>query len=189
MKIFKFIGQYFGYIIFITTLLTLASTWFWANGYNLVFNSLALISIFLIYPGIFFAAIKKVRDFEKHTESVKSLFVLYLEVIVTFSSIYIWIIIFSNNQAFHGFENTYIISFTKDSFILTKYFKSLFIFIVDVFHFSVVTATTLGYGDVYPKSAIAKIVVDLHVLCSLAIAIFGAGKYFELRQKDEHKVN
>ncbi len=183
MKFFKPAYEHLGYVISLSTILALSSTWFWAQGYDLVFNGLAVISILLIYPGIILGVFVKIKNFDKYTKSIKKLFILYMEVIVAFASTYIWFILLTSNEAFHGFENIGIITVSKESFEFKAYLKDLVLIIIDSFHYSVVTATTLGYGDVYPKSALAKLVVDFQVLSSLAIAIFGAGKYFEFKQK------
>lgn len=183
MKFFRPVYEHFGFVVCLSTILALSSVWFWAKGYELVFNGLAVVSILLIYPGVIVGVVVKINSFDKYTKSIKKLFLLYMEVIVAFASIYVWFILLSDNQAFAGFKNVEIISVSKDSFELGEYLKGLTLIFIDAFHYSVVTATTLGYGDVYPKSALAKLVVDFQVLSSLAIAIFGAGKYFEFKQK------
>jgi hypothetical protein len=45
----------------------------------------------------------------------------------------------------------------------------------DFIHFSIVTSATVGFGDVSPKSMIAKMIVDTQILCSAAIILFGLG--------------
>ncbi|MCP4177646.1 MAG: two pore domain potassium channel family protein [bacterium] len=45
----------------------------------------------------------------------------------------------------------------------------------DCIHFSLVTASTLGYGDITPKSPLAKLVADLQVVLSFIIVAFGIG--------------
>ena len=46
---------------------------------------------------------------------------------------------------------------------------------VECFHFSVVTAATVGYGDVSPGNTFIRLVVDFQIVASTAILIFGLG--------------
>jgi len=52
--------------------------------------------------------------------------------------------------------------------------KDVLLSLLDCLHFSVVTQTTLGFGDMLPKSFTAKLLVDIQVLSGvyfIAIAI------------------
>ena len=46
---------------------------------------------------------------------------------------------------------------------------------IDCFHFSVVTAATVGYGDIVPRTWFAKIIVDTQIITVTAILVFGVG--------------
>lgn len=48
-------------------------------------------------------------------------------------------------------------------------------------HFSVVTATTLGYGDITPATWYAKALVDLQVLAAVAIGLFALATFGKSR--------
>lgn len=71
--------------------------------------------------------------------------------------------------------------FTIVYFMIYKYDKKSFysssidkgtsgLTLFDFFHFSLVTQTTVGYGDVYPKSNLSKFVNTIH-LCSIYIIL------------------
>ena len=45
----------------------------------------------------------------------------------------------------------------------------------DCFHFSVVTQTTLGYGDMLPKTVAAKVLVEMQVLIGLYLIVVSIG--------------
>ena len=42
----------------------------------------------------------------------------------------------------------------------------------DRFYFSVVTGTTLGYGDIYPDSRLTKVLVIIELIISISIVLF-----------------
>nr|WP_249201603.1 potassium channel family protein [Acetobacter thailandicus] len=52
--------------------------------------------------------------------------------------------------------------------------------IIDGIFFSVVTATTIGYGDVYPETGIAKLSVLFQILISMfyAVVLFSASSSY-----------
>ena len=43
---------------------------------------------------------------------------------------------------------------------------------IDALYFSIVTQTTVGYGDIMPKSKRAKVIVSIQILLSMYINIF-----------------
>jgi len=62
---------------------------------------------------------------------------------------------------------------------------SLAIF-ADCLHLSVTSMTTLGYGDITPRSAAARFATDTEAVCNTLLLIFGLGMIFgNWRQVDE----
>jgi len=56
--------------------------------------------------------------------------------------------------------------------------KDLIPLLVDCLHFSTVTITTLGYGDISPQTWYAKMAADLEVLSGVFIVAISVGTYF-----------
>ena len=62
----------------------------------------------------------------------------------------------------------------------------------DSLHFSLMTSTTVGYGDMYPITFSAKVMVDIQVLVSFFIIAFGVGSFFsqkDAKAKRQHQNN
>ena len=53
---------------------------------------------------------------------------------------------------------------------LLKYNKELSL--LDVFHFTVVSQSSIGYGDVYPENNLAKTLTWIHILTAFSLAAF-----------------
>lgn len=66
--------------------------------------------------------------------------------------------------------------------------KDALIAIADSIHFSTVTITTLGYGDMYPTKWYSKLAVDIEVFLGLGIVVVGIGRYFQ-NNKNNRKNN
>ena len=56
-----------------------------------------------------------------------------------------------------------------------KIFKEALFSFQDCMHFSLITSTTVGYGDMVPGSPAAKLLVDIQVLVSCFLLAFGVG--------------
>ena len=60
-------------------------------------------------------------------------------------------------------------------------FENGFLSLIDCLHFSVMTLSTVGYGDIYPTAWYSKIIVDVEILIGLGINILTIGRYFSRR--------
>jgi hypothetical protein len=65
----------------------------------------------------------------------------------------------------------------KTSYLNKDYILNVLRLVIDCNHFSVVSATTVGYGDMVPKSHFAKLIVDFQLTYTFAIVAIGIGKY------------
>jgi hypothetical protein len=57
---------------------------------------------------------------------------------------------------------------------------------IDCLHFSIVTAATVGYGDIVPVSSFTKLITDSQILASMAIIVFGFTFVMSERFKDDN---
>lgn len=57
-------------------------------------------------------------------------------------------------------------------------FENAFLSVIDCLHFSVITLSTVGYGDIYPTAWYSKLIVDIEILLGLGINILTIGRYF-----------
>ena len=51
----------------------------------------------------------------------------------------------------------------------------------DCLHFSLVTSSTVGYGDIVPREPIAKLLVDIQIVLSFIIVAFGIASFISLK--------
>jgi hypothetical protein len=49
---------------------------------------------------------------------------------------------------------------------------------IDCFHYSVVTGSTVGFGDIHPARWYAKLMTDLQILLSLGLTVLGVSRLF-----------
>ncbi len=59
----------------------------------------------------------------------------------------------------------------------------------DCLHFSLVTSSTVGYGDIFPKDPIAKLLVDIQIVLSFIIVAFGIGAFMSSKANSTRKKN
>lgn len=135
----------------------------------------ALILLDIAILLVFFVSYR-IRRINRTIKSLLHLSILYIETILVFSVLYFWIGILSYDQAMSGVINLWQKNETIEAHEII--IGNIGLNIVDYFHFSVVTMTTLGYGDMLPVKWYAKLIVDLQVLAGLSILVIGIGKHF-----------
>ena len=65
----------------------------------------------------------------------------------------------------------------KECIDTQSYLWSLIVLFIDFFHFTIVTSSTVGYGDMHPTTPIAKLFTDVQIMFSFAILVIGITKY------------
>jgi len=55
----------------------------------------------------------------------------------------------------------------------------------EAIHFSVVTISTVGYGDIVPASNIARVLASIEVICGVLLLLFGVSELLEYTR--EHR--
>lgn len=123
------------------------------------------------------------------------IFQLFLSITFVFALIYYYLQLFSRNKAFTGLRD---IGFDWSKSYVQTYEAFLHIpsvdVIVDYFYFSVITITTLGYGDIHPLSSIAKLACSIQVLVGFIVVVISLGSVVgataqvskKLTQKSDH---
>lgn len=67
----------------------------------------------------------------------------------------------------------------QPSFVVTwSGFPTQYQVYLDCLHYSIVTMSTVGYGDITPRSRIAKVITDLQILVSQGLFLFALGYVF-----------
>jgi hypothetical protein len=57
----------------------------------------------------------------------------------------------------------------------------------EAIHFSIVTISTVGYGDIVPSSSIARLLASIEVICGVMLLLFGVSELIEYTR--EHRAN
>ncbi|WP_432720343.1 ion channel [Jeongeupia wiesaeckerbachi] len=110
-----------------------------------------------------------------HQRNLAALVRLYGWLIFQFALIYYTLVLFDfDNNAFSGIHNLHVYAPDTASAFMLGALKTF----LDCMHFSVVTSATVGYGDIYPRDWLARILTDLHILFATGVAIVGFGRYF-----------
>jgi hypothetical protein len=87
-------------------------------------------------------------------------------------------------RSYYGliFNFAIIYYFVPISGLFHKAFNEFF----DAFYFSVVTITTLGYGDNYPEQFFSKLLIVYQVLCGLLLIVVALGTYLSGGKSKNH---
>jgi hypothetical protein len=92
---------------------------------------------------------------------------------------------FEMKDSIHGITPTWIEMLIEGEEDSGKILRSALMNFYDSLHFSLITSATVGYGDMYPASFSAKLMVDIQVLMSFFIIAFGVGTFFA--SKESHR--
>lgn len=103
------------------------------------------------------------------------LFLSYLSLILVFANIYFLLAVIEPSR-FTGLHSPWTWISQQEGRRL--YMPDALLAIVDCFHLSCVTITTLGYGDIHPVHWVAKLVSDIEVLSGLGLVTVGLGRLF-----------
>ena len=180
MIIFNKLWEYLG---FLTTALALflaywtVKLWWLENDKMLYIATIVASICFYVIP--LFIIIFKFSNFRRDIDSLNKALILYFEFIFIFAGIYCWVYLLGGEKQITGFyplDREMLES--RSNLNLEKYTEQLKFIIIDSFHFSLVTASTLGYGDMTPNHPLSKIIVDIQIILTFIIIIFGInGRY------------
>ena len=57
----------------------------------------------------------------------------------------------------------------------------------DAIYFSVVSITTVGYGDIVPHSSLARVLASAEVICGFMLLLFGVSELLEYTREHRHR--
>jgi hypothetical protein len=144
--------------------------------------TLVLLSVILLFFIPAFSLARKLQDFSVGSRRSAFLFIYYAELILAFAAAYFLLsLIGGTGSHFSGLIPE--ITGVEENYGFVLAFSHFF----DFLYFSVVTATTLGYGDIQPSSWQAKSMVMLQVLLALHIVVVGFGSYFSSGADNEER--
>lgn len=103
------------------------------------------------------------------------LFVTYIEALFAFALVYFLLNVHGDQVHIQGLQS---LSDRDhyDDFSAPFVFTKLLVVYFDCIHFSIVTQTTLGYGDMLPATILGKVLVDLQVLLGLYFIAVAIGR-------------
>ena len=146
--------------------------------------------------------ILQILAFKRSRINIRHLAMLYLEIILMFGVIYftevssrseagIRKVITTNDRVptIRGIDAEWIdLLIKKENKNKTTQLKKMLICFQDCIHFSLITSTTVGYGDMVPARPIAKFLVDIQVLVSFFLISFGVASFSSSRnQRNENE--
>jgi hypothetical protein len=108
---------------------------------------------------------------------LRRLVLLYLSLLLLFANIYFLVALFlAPDVPFEGIHNAWVRHSSYEDIRL--YWSNVFLTLADCLHFSCMTITTVGYGDMCPTIWYTKLITDLEVLLGLGVIVVGIGRYF-----------
>ena len=144
--------------------------------------SLLPVLLYLIFLPIaaftFIALILSVVSYPTTERFLRRLLHLYLALILVFATTYFWIVVAADfsELAIYGVHSPWQYLPGAEGRQWHANFAALTA--VDCFHYSCVTITTLGFGDMHPVHWFPKLVTDVEVLSGVTIVAVGLGRFF-----------
>lgn len=135
--------------------------------------ALVLTVVILLFLIPAFSLARKLQNFALGSKRAEFLFIYYAELILAFAAAYFLLSLIGDTKA-HFRGGIAGLTGTEENYGLVLAAAHFF----DYLYFSVVTATTLGFGDIHPISKEAKAMVMLQVLLAVHIVVVGFGSFF-----------
>ncbi|HCG7089399.1 TPA: hypothetical protein NJ342_004675 [Vibrio parahaemolyticus] len=155
-----------GFFLLITAILGLFPSMVAGSATGILFSLLIVVTILVFLVPLVFLALN-IQNF--HGKSLTQLIFLYLEGVVLFGCAYFLLSYLGDTKShFSGFESI-TPAILEDS--PKKLFSSLFEYI----HFSLVTVSTVGFGNVFPKSTEALCLTAAQIMLGLYTVVIGVG--------------
>jgi len=131
----------------------------------IVFSVSRSVAIFLVDAGLLF------EEFFQRMSGLAvpafAFLTFYALLVILFASLYSIISQFVGAEHFRVFNTTRAISFSE------------------AIHFSIVTISTVGYGDIVPASNLARVLASTEVICGVLLLLFGVSEILEYTR--EHR--
>ena len=149
---------------------------------------------FILLFGPIVLTVLHLNNIKRALSSIRNLAILYIEIILMFGIVYFYLVSSPKNVgedkhyiAISGVDSKWVGHLMNASTrndkrrLLSEALKCM----QDCVHFSLITSTTVGYGDMVPRSMLAKLIVDIQVLICLFLISLGAGSVFA-QSSDKH---
>ena len=139
----------------------------------------------VLISGPIVVAVLQILNLQRTVTSIPGLALLYLEIIVMFGVIYFYAVSDSNSTGrksekpiIKGVDSVWVSMVEGGAPDKAETLSEAFLCFQDCLYFSLVTSTTVGYGDMVPVSPGAKFLVGIQVILSFFLIAFGAGYFF-----------
>lgn len=151
---------------------------------------------FILLSGPLVLTVLHLNNIKKSLSSIRHLAILYIEIILMFGIIYFYLVstphasgVDAGKIEISGVDAQWVENLKGKKYQDQKYqlLLSALKCMQDCLHFSLITSTTVGYGDMVPKGVLPKLIVDIQVLICLFLISFGAGTVFSNTQKKNLK--
>lgn len=147
------------------------------NTKYIIFEIIGVIIFISIGIFIIVSVIVAVITYPLLKHYILNLSLLYLTILLLFANIYFWMmLLFDPYHPFLGIHPPW--EWIGHNEGRRLYINNAVITAVDCIHYSCVTITTLGFGDMRPIHWSAKIITDIEVLSGLGIITVGFGRLF-----------
>jgi len=147
------------------------------STFSLIFNAVLDTMVFQIK--IIRSAIVDVILEKRATEKKDILVIIttYSNIILIFTLLYLLMQALSDGGAFKSIMVP-----------RTDVSASLYLALIDCFYYSVITISTLGYGDIYPTAWYSKLIVIVEVVTGLSLLTFSLGIILSGRNPEDPRV-
>ena len=143
----------------------------------------------IIYMYTFYSIGRLIQDFKSYPKTDNALLLLYLNILLTFSSVYFFLAAIDTNESMifglramnpHFSENYSLIS-------VMEYMSGLSFTFINCVYYSLVTMATLGDSSIMLKNILPRIIVMFQVGYTLWLTGYALANHFSKKSTDELK--